>query len=131
MLTAGEPALHLAAKVFDVAVVALIYAVLNLAYSLGLKRAVLVDILIVAAGFPQGIKADMVKEGAVVIDVGINQIDDPSRERGWRMVGDVDYKEVRKKASAITPVPNGIGPMTIALLLYNTVWSAKRKHGLE
>jgi len=89
------------------------------------------DILIVAAGFPQGIKADMVKEGAVVIDVGINQIDDPSRERGWRMVGDVDYKEVRKKASAITPVPNGIGPMTIALLLYNTVWSAKRKHGLE
>ena len=89
------------------------------------------DILIVAAGFPQGIKADMVKEGAVVIDVGINQIDDPSRERGWRMVGDVVYKEVRKKASAITPVPNGIGPMTIALLLYNTVWSAKRKHGLE
>ena len=89
------------------------------------------DILIVAAGFPQGIKADMVKEGAVVIDVGINQIDDPSRERGWRLVGDVDYKEVRKKASAITPVPNGIGPMTIALLLYNTVWSAKRKHGLE
>ena len=89
------------------------------------------DILIVAAGFPQGIKADMVKEGAVVIDVGINQIDDPSRVRGWRLVGDVDYKEVRKKASAITPVPNGIGPMTIALLLYNTVWSAKRKHGLE
>ena len=89
------------------------------------------DILIVAAGLPQGIKADMVKEGAVVIDVGINQIDDPSRERGWRLVGDVDYKEVRKKASAITPVPNGIGPMTIALLLYNTVWSAKRKHGLE
>ena len=89
------------------------------------------DILIVAAGFPQGIKADMVKEGAVVIDVGINQIDDPSRERGWRLVGDVDYKEVRKKASAITPVPNGIGPMTIALLLYNTVWSAKRIHGLE
>ena len=88
-------------------------------------------ILIVAAGFPQGIKADMVKEGAVVIDVGINQLDDPSRERGWRLVGDVDYKEVRKKASAITPVPNGIGPMTIALLLYNTVWSAKRKHGLE
>jgi len=89
------------------------------------------DILIVAAGFPQGIKADMVKEGAVVIDVGINQIDDPSRVRGWRLVGDVDYKEVRKKASAITPVPNGIGPMTIALLLYNTVWSAKRIHGLE
>ena len=89
------------------------------------------DILVVAAGFPRGIKADMVKEGAVVIDVGINQIDDPSRERGWRLVGDVDYKEVRKKASAITPVPNGVGPMTIALLLYNTIWSAKRKHGLS
>ena len=88
------------------------------------------DILVVAAGFPEGIRADMVKEGAVVIDVGINQIDDPSRERGWRLVGDVDYKEVRKKASAITPVPNGVGPMTIALLLYNTVWSAKRKHGI-
>lgn len=88
------------------------------------------DILVVAAGFPRGIKADMVKEGVVVIDVGINQIDDPSRERGWRLIGDVDYKEVRKKASAITPVPNGVGPMTIALLLYNTVWSAKRKNGL-
>ena len=56
----------------------------------------------------------MVKEGAVVIDVGTNQIDDPSRERGWRLVGDVDYKQVRPKARAITPVPNGVGPMTIA-----------------
>ena len=72
----------------------------------------------------------MVKEGAVVIDVGTNQIDDPSRERGWRLVGDVDYKQVRPKARAITPVPNGVGPMTIALLLYNTVWAAKRKVGL-
>ena len=89
------------------------------------------DILVVAAGFPRGITADMVKEGAVVIDVGINQIDDASRERGWRLVGDVDYREVRKKASAITPVPNGVGPMTITLLLYNTIWSAKRKHGLS
>ena len=89
------------------------------------------DILVVAAGFPNGITADMVKEGAVVIDVGINQIDDASRERGWRLVGDVDYREVRKKASAITPVPNGVGPMTITLLLYNTIWSAKRKHGLS
>jgi len=89
------------------------------------------DIVIAAAGFPQGIKADMVREGAVVIDVGINQIDAPERERGWRLVGDVDYKEVRKKASAITPVPNGVGPMTIALLLYNTVWSAKRRYGFS
>jgi methylenetetrahydrofolate dehydrogenase (NADP+)/methenyltetrahydrofolate cyclohydrolase len=89
------------------------------------------DILVVAAGFPRGITADMVKAGAVVIDVGINQIDDASRERGWRLVGDVDYREVRKKASAITPVPNGVGPMTITLLLYNTIWSAKRKHGLS
>ncbi|MDP6699363.1 MAG: bifunctional methylenetetrahydrofolate dehydrogenase/methenyltetrahydrofolate cyclohydrolase FolD [Candidatus Latescibacteria bacterium] len=89
------------------------------------------DLLVVAAGFPRGITADMVKAGAVVIDVGINQIDDASRERGWRLVGDVDYREVRKKASAITPVPNGVGPMTITLLLYNTIWSAKRKHGLS
>ena len=78
----------------------------------------------------RGITADMVKEGAVVIDVGTNQIDDPSRERGWRLVGDVDYKQVRPKARAITPVPNGVGPMTIALLLYNTVWAAKRKCGM-
>ena len=89
------------------------------------------DIVIAAAGFPQGIKAEMIREGAVVIDVGINQIDAPERERGWRLVGDVDYKEVRKKASAITPVPNGVGPMTIALLLYNTVWSAKRRYGFS
>ena len=72
----------------------------------------------------------MVKEGAVVIDVGTNQVDDSSRERGWRLVGDVDYKQVRSKARAITPVPNGVGPMTIALLLYNTVWAAKRQVGL-
>ena len=88
------------------------------------------DILVVAAGFPRGITADMVKEGAVVIDVGINQVDDSSRERGWRLVGDVDYKQVRPKARAITPVPNGVGPMTIALLLYNTVRAAKRQVGL-
>ena len=85
------------------------------------------DILVVAAGFPRGITADMVKEGAVVIDVGINQVDDPARERGWRLVGDVDYQQVRPKVRAITPVPNGVGPMTIALLLHNTVWAAKRK----
>jgi methylenetetrahydrofolate dehydrogenase (NADP+)/methenyltetrahydrofolate cyclohydrolase len=84
------------------------------------------DILVVAAGQPMAIRADMVKEGAVVIDVGVNRIEDASRERGWRLVGDVDYAEVRKKASAITPVPNGVGPMTITMLLYNTIAAAKR-----
>jgi methylenetetrahydrofolate dehydrogenase (NADP+)/methenyltetrahydrofolate cyclohydrolase len=89
------------------------------------------DILVVAAGRPREITADMVKEGAVVIDVGINRIDDATRDRGWRLVGDVDYPQVRKKASAITPVPNGVGPMTIAMLLYNTIWSAKRINGIQ
>ena len=89
------------------------------------------DILVVAAGQPAAITADMVGEGAVVIDVGVNRIDDSSRERGWRLVGDVDYPEVRKKASAITPVPNGVGPMTIAMLLYNTIEAAKRIRGLR
>ena len=87
------------------------------------------DILVVAAGRPRAIRADMVKEGAVVIDVGINCLDDAGSERGWRIVGDVDYEEVRKKAGAITPVPGGIGPMTIAMLLHNTIWSARRTHG--
>lgn len=89
------------------------------------------DILVVAAGQPRAIGADMVKEGAVVIDVGVNRIEDASRERGWRLVGDVDYPEVRKKASAITPVPNGVGPMTITMLLYNTILAAKRANDLN
>mgnify|MGYP002635024895 CR=1 FL=1 len=89
------------------------------------------DILVVAAGQPGAIGADMVKEGAVVIDVGVNRIEDASRERGWRLVGDVDYEQVRKKASAITPVPNGVGPMTITMLLYNTIMAAKRANGLR
>lgn len=89
------------------------------------------DILVVAAGQPRAIGADMVKEGAVVIDVGVNRIDDASRERGWRLVGDVDYPQVRKKASAITPVPNGVGPMTITMLLYNTIMAAKRANNLH
>jgi methylenetetrahydrofolate dehydrogenase (NADP+) / methenyltetrahydrofolate cyclohydrolase len=89
------------------------------------------DILVVAAGQPQAIGADMVKEGAVVIDVGVNRIEDASRERGWSLVGDVDYPEVRKKASAITPVPNGVGPMTITMLLYNTILAAKRANDLN
>ncbi len=83
------------------------------------------DILIAAIGRPEMITADMVKEGAVVIDVGINRVDDPSKEKGYRIVGDVKFDEVSEKCSAITPVPGGVGPMTIAMLLYNTVQSAK------
>jgi len=83
------------------------------------------DILIVAAGVPEFITADMVKEGAVVIDVGINRVDDLSTEKGYRLVGDVDFGAVSEKCSAITPVPGGVGPMTIAMLLSNTVKSAE------
>ncbi len=77
-------------------------------------------------GSPQFIKADMVREGAVVIDVGSNRIDDPSAKRGYRWVGDVDFEAVKEKASAITPVPGGVGPMTIVMLMKNTVLSASR-----
>jgi len=88
------------------------------------------DILIVAAGRPHTISADMVKEGAVVVDVGVNRVDDPHRRQGFRLVGDVDFDAVKERASAITPVPGGVGPMTITMLLYNTIWSCKRMHGL-
>ncbi len=84
------------------------------------------DILIAATGRPNTITADMVKTGAVVIDVGVNRVDDPTRERGYRLVGDVDFEEVKEKASKITPVPGGVGPMTITMLLYNTIESTKR-----
>jgi len=83
------------------------------------------DILVAAMGVPQFIKADMVKEGAVVIDVGVNRVDDPSAKRGYRLVGDVDFEPVAEKASAITPVPGGVGPMTIVMLMMNTVISAE------
>ena len=82
------------------------------------------DILIVAIGQPEYVKADMVKEGAVVIDVGIHRIKDDS-EKGYHIVGDVDFKEVYKVASKITPVPGGVGPMTIVSLLHNTLMAAK------
>ncbi len=82
------------------------------------------DILIAAMGMPKYIKADMVKEGAVVIDIGINSVDDPSAKRGYRLVGDVDLEGVREVASAITPVPGGVGPMTIAMLMSNVVKAA-------
>jgi methylenetetrahydrofolate dehydrogenase (NADP+)/methenyltetrahydrofolate cyclohydrolase len=83
------------------------------------------DILIAAMGVPQFIKEDMVKEGAVVIDVGVNRVDDPKAKKGYRLVGDVDFEPVAAKASAITPVPGGVGPMTIVMLMMNTVISAE------
>ena len=85
------------------------------------------DILIAAMGRARAITADMVKEGAVVIDVGINRVDDSTRQRGYRLVGDVDYEEVSKKAAAITPVPGGVGPMTVAMLLSNTLKAAQHR----
>ncbi|MDR3205612.1 MAG: bifunctional methylenetetrahydrofolate dehydrogenase/methenyltetrahydrofolate cyclohydrolase FolD [Candidatus Methanoplasma sp.] len=83
------------------------------------------DILIVAIGKPKFITADMVKDGAVVIDVGTNRVDDPSSPKGSRLVGDVDFDAVREKASAISPVPGGVGPMTICMLMANTVAAAE------
>lgn len=88
------------------------------------------DIIVAAAGRPNTVTADMVKAGAVVIDVGVNRVEDPSRERGYRLVGDVDYAAVKEKAAMITPVPGGVGPMTITMLLWNTVESAKTANGL-
>jgi len=83
------------------------------------------DILVAAIGRPGVIKADMVKKGAVVIDVGINRIEDAGRRRGYRLVGDVEYEAVSGVAGAITPVPGGVGPMTVAMLLVNTVKAAQ------
>jgi methylenetetrahydrofolate dehydrogenase (NADP+)/methenyltetrahydrofolate cyclohydrolase len=87
------------------------------------------DILIAAMGVPAAITADMVKPGAVVIDVGNNWVEDATRKSGRRLVGDVDYEAVREVAGAITPVPGGVGPMTIAMLLSNTVWLAEQQAG--
>jgi methylenetetrahydrofolate dehydrogenase (NADP+)/methenyltetrahydrofolate cyclohydrolase len=88
------------------------------------------DILIVAAGRPRTLTADMIKEGAVVIDVGNNRIEDKTKKSGYRFIGDVDFEEVSRKAGAITPVPGGVGPMTITMLMYNTIKSAKIHAGL-
>lgn len=85
------------------------------------------DILVAAIGIPEFVKSRMVKEGVVVIDVGINRIPDKTRKSGSRLVGDVDFKNVSKKARAITPVPGGVGPMTIAMLMKNTVEAARRR----
>jgi methylenetetrahydrofolate dehydrogenase (NADP+)/methenyltetrahydrofolate cyclohydrolase len=88
------------------------------------------DILIAAIGIPEFVKANMVKPGAIVIDVGINRIDDPNKAKGTRLVGDVAFEEVAAKASFITPVPGGVGPMTIAMLMVNTVNAARWQNGL-
>jgi len=85
------------------------------------------DIVVVAAGQRDLVTADMIREGAVVIDVGVNRIPDESRKSGFRLVGDVDFDAIKEKASLITPVPGGVGPMTITMLLYNTVESARRR----
>jgi methylenetetrahydrofolate dehydrogenase (NADP+)/methenyltetrahydrofolate cyclohydrolase len=88
------------------------------------------DILIAAIGVAHFVKADMVREGAVVIDVGINRIEDKTADKGYRLVGDVDFDAVKEKAGLLTPVPGGVGPMTIAMLMRNTVRAAKLRHGL-
>jgi len=87
------------------------------------------DIVIAAAGKPHTITADMVREGAVVIDVGVNRVSDPTTKTGYRLVGDVDFAPIAAKAAAITPVPGGVGPMTITMLLFNTLESARRVAG--
>ncbi|MFH2049699.1 MAG: tetrahydrofolate dehydrogenase/cyclohydrolase catalytic domain-containing protein [bacterium] len=83
------------------------------------------DILIAAIGYPEFIKGDMIKDGAVVIDVGINRLDDPSSNKGYRLTGDVEFSSAVEKASFITPVPGGVGLMTIAMLMSNTVTAAE------
>ncbi len=89
----------------------------------------LADLLVVAIGKPEFVTADMVKPGAVVIDVGINRVTDPAAAKGYRIVGDVAYAPVAEVASAITPVPGGVGKMTIAMLLMNTVQAARQARG--
>ncbi len=85
------------------------------------------DILIAAMGQPQFVKKDMIKDGAIVVDVGTNRVEDPSLARGYKIVGDVDFENVKDRCSLITPVPGGVGPMTIAMLLYNTLRSYQRR----
>ncbi|KPK81451.1 MAG: hypothetical protein AMS25_06630 [Gemmatimonas sp. SM23_52] len=89
------------------------------------------DILVAAIGVAEFVKGDSVKPGAVVIDVGVNRVDDPSSEKGYRLVGDVAFDEVSRIAGAITPVPGGVGPMTIAMLLTNCVTATRRISGIS
>ncbi|MEW6111584.1 MAG: tetrahydrofolate dehydrogenase/cyclohydrolase catalytic domain-containing protein [Thermodesulfobacteriota bacterium] len=93
------------------------------------EKCLAADIIIAAIGVPEFLKGDMVKEGVVVIDVGINRVDAPGTERGWKLVGDVEYDAVKEKAAAITPVPGGVGPMTIAMLMKNTLTAAYEQYG--
>jgi methylenetetrahydrofolate dehydrogenase (NADP+)/methenyltetrahydrofolate cyclohydrolase len=88
------------------------------------------DIVVAAMGVPKAITADMIREGAVVIDVGVNRVEDPSAPKGFRLVGDCDFEAIKEKAAAITPVPGGVGPMTVTMLLMNTVEAAEREAGL-
>lgn len=88
------------------------------------------ELLVVAVGRPETVRGDMVREGAVVIDVGVNRVEDPSRDRGYRLVGDVAFEEAAERASRITPVPGGVGPMTRAMLLVNTVRAARQQVGV-
>ena len=85
------------------------------------------DILIAASGHPHTVTADMVKDGAVVIDVGVNRIPDSTKKSGFRLIGDCDFEDLKEKASYITPVPGGVGPMTIAVLMYNTLEAAENR----
>jgi methylenetetrahydrofolate dehydrogenase (NADP+) / methenyltetrahydrofolate cyclohydrolase len=85
------------------------------------------DIVVAAMGRPNAITADMIRDGAVVIDVGVNRIEDKTKEKGFRLAGDVDFENIKEKASAITPVPGGVGPMTVTMLLQNTVEAAEIK----
>lgn len=89
------------------------------------------DVVVVAAGRPNTLTGDMLKPGAVVIDVGVNRVPDASRPKGFRLCGDADFESCAEVASAITPVPGGVGPMTITMLLWNTLESAKRAAGAE
>jgi len=88
------------------------------------------DILVAAMGAPKAITADMVREGCVVIDVGVNRVPDPASPKGFRLVGDCDFEAIKEKAAAITPVPGGVGPMTVTMLLKNTVEAAERAAGI-
>jgi methylenetetrahydrofolate dehydrogenase (NADP+)/methenyltetrahydrofolate cyclohydrolase len=88
------------------------------------------DILVAAMGAPRVIKAEMVRPGCVVIDVGVNRVADPTCPKGFRLVGDCDFEPIKEKAEAITPVPGGVGPMTVAMLMMNTIEAAERKAGL-
>ena len=90
------------------------------------KFTLLADILVAAMGSPRVIRAEMVREGCVVIDVGVNRVEDPSAPKGYRLVGDCDFEALKEKAAAITPVPGGVGPMTVTMLMMNTIEAAER-----